>query len=153
MNENNRLVILGPQRILNAMRLANIVQLTQFQRSGAGTASTGKMIDAQFEEVAGTIEWCVDDTLIGKGAGGADAIIMVSPEIEDQAGDMFPDTNYFAGLMPGMKGCTLQLTDMPAPREIISPLAGGATDCLYEKRVTAGWAVRPEAITIISMAY
>jgi hypothetical protein len=43
-------------------------------------------------------------------------------------------------------------TDMAAPREIPTPIAG-AIDVLSEMRSTAGWAVRPEAITILSMAY
>jgi len=150
--DNNRIVILGPQRILGAMQKSNIVQVTQFQRAGAGTAATGQVISAQMESAGDNVVWAYDDTLIGKGAGGTDAIVIVAPEIEKQEGSM-PDTNAFAGLMPSLDACTLQLTDMPAPREIIAPLPGGATDCTYEKRVTPGWAVRPEAITIVSMAY
>lgn len=149
---DNRFVILGPQRILAAMQLSNIVQVTQFQRAGAGTASTGQVVNLQGESAGANVVWVYDDTLIGKGAGGTDAIVIVCPEVEKQEGSS-PDTNAFAGLMPSLDACTLQLTDMPAPREIMSPLAGGATDCLYEKRVTPGWAVRPEAVTIVSMEY
>jgi len=42
---------------------------------------------------------------------------------------------------------------MPAPREIPTPLAGGAIDVLSEWRISSGWGVRPEAITILSAAY
>jgi hypothetical protein len=42
---------------------------------------------------------------------------------------------------------------MAAPREIPTPLAGGAIDVLSEWRVTSGWGVRPECVTILSMQY
>ena len=43
--------------------------------------------------------------------------------------------------------------DMAAPREIPTPLAGGAIDVVFEQRATSGWGIRPEAITVISMQY
>ena len=52
-----------------------------------------------------------------------------------------------------IEACTLQLADMAAPREIPTPLAGGAIDVLSELRITSGWAPRPEAVTIVSMQY
>lgn len=150
---NNRVVILGPQRILAQMQKANIVQLVQFQRAGAGSLSTGGVMDEQMESVGDKIEWAYDDTLIGKGAGGTDAILILSPELEDQSANEGPDTNAFAGLKPNLRDNTLMFTDMPAPRELIAPLPGGATDVTFEKRITPGWAVRPEAITVLSMQY
>lgn len=150
---NNRIVVLGPQRVLAAMQISNIVQLVQFQRAGAGTAATANVVDAQLEHIGDNVEWCYDDTLIGKGAGGTDAIVLVVPELEDQDEQSGPDTNAFAGLRPNLKDNTLQFTDMPAPRELVAPLPGGATDVTFEKRITPGWGVRPEAITIVSMAY
>ena len=98
------------------------------------------------------IDWCYDDTLIGKGAGGTDAILIVMPEVEKPAVSGI-NTNEFAKLTPGLDACTLMFADMVAPREIPTPLPGGAIDVLSEMRSTAGWAVRPEAITILSMAY
>jgi hypothetical protein len=42
---------------------------------------------------------------------------------------------------------------MAAPREIPTPLPGGAMDVLSEMRMTSGWAPRPEAVTVISMTF
>jgi hypothetical protein len=42
---------------------------------------------------------------------------------------------------------------MAAPRELPCPLPGGAIDITSELRATSGWAVRPEALTIISAGY
>jgi hypothetical protein len=97
--------------------------------------------------------WTYDDTLIGKGAGGNDAVIITMPEVEKPKGDGMINTNEFAGLKPGNDACLTMYADQAAPKEITSPLAGGATDVLSEWRITSGWAIRPEAITIASMQY
>jgi hypothetical protein len=97
--------------------------------------------------------WAYDDTLIGAGSGGADAVIICMPEVHKPVGNRTFNTNKFAELAPGLEACTLQLCDMAAPREITVPLAGGAVDTLSEMRITSGWAIRPEAITIVSMTY
>ena len=143
--------ILGPQRVLGLLEY-NVVQLTQFQRVGAGTTSTAGVVKDVLEGNGDEILWCYDDTLIGKGAGGTDLVIIVMPEVEKPEGDEW-NTNEFAMLAPGLVACTLQLCDMAAPREIPTPLPGGAIDVLSEMRVTSGWAPRPEAVTLISMQY
>lgn len=142
--------IVGPQRILGPMQMQNIVQLTQFQRVGAGTHSSAGVVDKQAEDAGYTTSWDYDDTLIGKGAGGADAILLVLTEIETPRGSPI-NTNEFAKLTPNLAATTLQLCDMAAPREIPTPLPGGAIDVLSELRLTCGWAVRPEALTILSI--
>ncbi len=142
--------IVGPQRILGPMQMQNIVQLTQFQRVGAGTHSSAGVIDAQTAEAGYTTSWDYDDTLIGKGSGGADAVLLVLTEIETPKGAPM-NTNEFAKLTPNLSATTLQLCDMAAPREIPTPLPGGAIDVLSELRLTCGWAVRPEALTILSI--
>jgi hypothetical protein len=147
-----RFVFVGPQRTLGAMEYQNIVQLTSYQRVGAGTTSTAGVIKDVLEMNDDEIIWAYDDTLIGKGAGGNDAIIIVMPEVEQPKGARI-NTNEFAKLTPSMEACTLQLCDMAAPKEIPVPLAGGAIDVLAEMRVTSGWGVRPEAVTIVSMQY
>ena len=63
------------------------------------------------------------------------------------------NTNEFARLAPGIDACALMYCDMAAPREIPTPLPGGAIDVLSEWRMTSGWVVRPEAVTLISMVY
>ena len=75
------------------------------------------------------------------------------PEVTKPQGSPGPNTNVFAKLAPGIEACTTMYSDMAAPREIPTPLAGGAIDVLSELRITSGWGVRPEAISILSMQY
>jgi hypothetical protein len=147
-----RFVVVGPQRTLGAMEYQNIVQLTSYQRTGAGSTSTAGVIKDVLEMNDDDIVWAYDDTLIGKGAGGNDAIVIVMPEVEQPKGARI-NTNEFAKLTPSLEACTLMLCDMAAPKEIPVPLAGGAIDVLAEQRCTSGWGVRPEAITIVTMQY
>lgn len=147
-----KFTILGPQRVLGAMEYQNIVQLVQYQRVGAGTNSTAGLVKDVLEQNGDEILWCYDDTLQGRGAGGTDAVIIVMPEVEKPSGGKI-NTNEFARLSPGLDLCTAMYCDMAAPREITTPLAGGAVDVLSELRSTSGWGVRPEAIVIISMQY
>lgn len=146
------ITILGPQRVLGAMEYQNIVQLTQFQRVGAGTATTAGTINAVVEENNDSITWAYDDTLIAKGAGGVDAVLIGVTRLESPRENPI-DTNAFAALAPNLAATGLQLCDMAAPREIPTPLPGGAIDVLAELRITSGWFVRPEALTILSIQY
>ncbi len=147
-----RFVILAPQRVLNAWELQDIVQVVQFQREGAGTASTAATVQLQAGFAGYEVEYQFDDTLIGKGAGGRDAIIITVPEIKKPQRSGI-NTNEFAKLAPGLDACNLMYCDMPAPREIPTPLAGGAIDIISEMRATSGWGARPEATTILSATY
>jgi hypothetical protein len=147
-----KFVFVGPQRTLGAMEYQNIVQLTSYQRVGAGSTSTAGLIKDVLAMNDDDILWGYDDTLIGKGAGGNDAVIVCMPEVEQPKGTRV-NTNEFAKLTPSLEACTLMLQDMAAPKEITVPLAGGAVDVLSEQRITSGWAVRPEALSIISMQY
>lgn len=147
-----RVVIVGPQRTLGAFEYQGIVQLTQFQRVGAGTANVKDLIQSALSGNGDSLTWGYDDTLIGKGAGGADAVLMVVPEISTPT-ESGVNTNEFATLQPSLSATTLQFCDMAAPREIPTPLPGGAIDVLSEWRITSGWAVRPEGVSIISMIY
>jgi len=152
MGIGRKFVFIGPQRTLSQMEYAGIVQLVQFQRVGAGSASTKGTVQEVLMENGDTMIWTYDDTLIGKGAGGTDAVLLVMPEVAKPNGSPY-NTNEFAKLSPGMDAVTLQYADMAAPREIPTPLAGGAIDVLSEWRISSGWAVRPEGVTVISMPY
>jgi hypothetical protein len=147
-----RVVIVGPQRVIGTWQYS-IVQLTTYQRPGAGVDSTAMLIG----DVAGwngdEIEFGFDDTLIGQGAGGTDAVLLVIPEIKVPIVGSQPNTNVFATLQPGLEATTLMLTDLAAPREIPVPIAGGALDVLSEMRATPGWAVRSQGVVIMSMQY
>jgi hypothetical protein len=138
--------------VFAAFEYQNIVQLTQFQRVGAGSTSTAGVVKEVANWNGDEIIWAYDDTLIGKGTGGNDAVLIVMPEVEKPNGGKI-NTNEFAKLAPGLDACTIQLADMSAPREIPTPLPGGAIDIVTEMRITSGWGVRPEAITIASMQY
>lgn len=146
-----KFTILGPQRTLGLFEY-NVVQLTQFQRVGAGTASTKETFESVLQSNGDQVNWCYDDTLIGQGNGGSDLVILSMPEVEQpKVGGV--NTNVFAGLQPSNPTCVTQYCDMAAPREIISPMPGGATDVVSEWRVSSGWAPRPQAVTLISMPY
>ena len=147
-----KFTILGPQQTLGAFEYQNIVQLTQFQRVGGGTATTAGNVKDILETNGDEITWVYDDTLIGKGAGGNDAVVLNMPEVKKPQGSKI-NTNEFAKLAPGIEACALQYCDMAAPREIPTPLPGGAIDVLSEWRITSGWGIRPETITIITMQY
>lgn len=153
LGQQQRVVVLGPQRTLGAMELGMVVQLTSYQRPGGGTGTAA----SQLKDIAGhagiQVDWVYDDTLIGKGAGGTDAVIITVPEIEVPMVNATVNTNEFANLSPSLRATSMMLSDMAAPREIPTPLAGGAIDVLSEMRATSGWALRPEAVTILSMKY
>lgn len=147
-----RFVICGPQRTLGAFEYQNIVQLVQFQREGAGSASTAQTVEAVAKWNGDQVDWVYDDTLIGKGAGGTDAVLIVMPEVKRPTRAK-ANTNIFATLKPGLDACTVQYVDMAAPVEIPTPIPGGAIDVLSEMRISSGWGFRPESITIVSMQY
>ncbi len=144
--------ICGPQRVLGQMAYPNIVQLVQFQREGAGSTTTAGVIKDVLDKNEDKILWLYDDTLIGKGTGGNDAIIITMPEVKKPVGEKI-NTNIFAELAPGIEACTAQYMDMAAPREIPTPIPGGAIDVLMEQRATSGWAIRPQAVLVISAQY
>jgi hypothetical protein len=146
-----KVTILGPQRTLAPMEY-NIVQLVQFQRQGAGTASTRMTIEDVIAGNGDVLEWTYDDTLIGKGANGWDMIVINLPTISRPGGHTI-DTNEFAKVTPNFEGTAVQLCDMVAPREIPTPIPGGAIDVVSELRMTSGWGVRPEALTLLSAQY
>ena len=147
-----KFVFVGPQETMGVFEYQNIVQLVQFQRVGAGSTSTAGVVKDVLTMNGDEIVWSYDDTLKGKGAGGADAVLLVMPEVEKPQGSKI-NTNEFAKLAPGLDACTLQLCDRSAPTEIPTPLPGGAIDIASEMRITSGWAPRPEAVTIVSMVY
>ena len=147
-----KFTFLMPQRIGQQIEYADIVQLVQFQRIGAGTATTAGVVKMIAMENGDEVYWGYDDTLIGKGAGGTDAVLLVMPEVQRPEGGAI-NTNEFAGLTPGMSACTAMYCDMAAPREIPAPRPAGTIDVTSEWRISSGWGIRPEAITIISAPF
>ena len=147
-----RFVFLGPQRIFGLFEYTNIVQLTSYQRPGAGSETTVGVVEQIAKMNGDEVEWAYDDTLIGQGTGGTDMILCVMPEI-DVPNVHTINTNEFGKLSPNFKACCIMYADVAAPVEIPTPLPGGAIDVLSEMRASPGWAVRPEAVTQISMTY
>ena len=149
-----RISILAPQRILSQWTYSGIVNLTQFQRTGAGVMSVTELVADVAQRFGCAVEFGCDDTLINAGAGGnTDLVIINAPEIKKPEENSKINTNEFADLTPGLLSAALMLCDQPAPREIPTPIPGGATDVVSELRSTTGWGLRPEAISLISMQY
>lgn len=148
-----RFVFLLPQRIGALWSYPGIVQLTSYQRPGAGTASISDTVQGVAKELGDEVLFCYDDTLIGQGSGGTDAMLIVMPEIDVPAPNSGPNTNVFGALAPNFRDCVTMYTDMAAPMEIPTPLPGGAIDVMSELRCSPGWAVRPESIEIVSITY
>lgn len=149
----NRLVVISPQREFLQFAYANIVQVTSYQRPGAGTATTGAVVKDTASASGDDFEWYFDDTLIGQGAGNGDPILLTTPEIE--APDMPGiNTNEFgAGMKPQMKAVNLMYADMAAPMKIPTPTPDGAITEIQEQRVTSGWCIRPQGITLLNGQY
>lgn len=148
-----RIAVLAPQRVYLQWELQGVVQLTSYQRDGAGVATTGEMVRNIAEKVGLEVDFAVDDTLINAGSGGnTDAIVIVMPEVKKPVTQKV-NTNEFAELAQGLAATTIQLCDMVAPREIPTPMPYGVTDVMQEMRVTPGWALRPECVTILSAAF
>jgi len=146
-----RIVVLGPQEAIGLMAY-QVVSVTQFQRPGAGSNSILGTVATVAGWQGDEIIYVVDDTLIGKGAGGNDLIIITAPEIKiPESGE--PDTNEFAKLAPGITAANLMYCDMAAPREIPTPIPDGGIDVVSELRATTGWNIRPEATTLLSVQY
>lgn len=148
----NKIVIVSPQRVGVQLGYANIVQVVQYQRPGAGTSTTAEVVNEVAKEWGDTVEWYYDDTLIGKGAGGSDAVILTIPEIEQ------PDvpginTNVFADTNPNIKAVNVMYADMAAPTKIPTPVPDGGITEVQELRISCGWGIRPEGLYILNMPY
>lgn len=148
----SRFVIASPQREFLTLEMAAIVQVTSYQRPGGGTNTVAGAIQKIAEEAGDSIEWVYDDTLIGKGAGGTDMVIMTIPEIEVPT-MQDPNTNIFGKLQPSTQAVNTQYADVAAPIKTITPIPDGGLTQKLEMRATAGWCWRPQGLTLISMPY
>jgi len=149
-----RLVFLAPQRFIQQISYGGIVSLTQFQRIGAGVETAAGLVETVASWAGGDdVSFAADDTLIGQGYGGTDAIILIAPELKIPKANARINTNVFAELTPNTTATSLMLCDVAAPTEIPTPLPDGGITTLYTMRSTSGWGIRPEGMTIISAAY
>ena len=149
-----RLVFLAPQRFISQISYSGVVSLTQFQRIGAGVDTAAGLVETVAKWAVGDeVSFAVDDTLIGQGAGGTDAILLIAPELNIPKANSQINTNIFATLTPNTTATSLMLTDVSAPTEIPTPIADGGITTLYTMRSTSGWGLRPEAMYLLSAAY
>lgn len=150
--QKGKIIILSPQRVFVQFQLANVVQITTYQRPGAGTATTAELIQKVAKDAGYDIEWYYDDTLEGKGAGGADAVLLTMPEIETPA---IPgiNTNEFGQTQPHLNAVNLMYTDMAAPMKIPTPTPDGALTEIQRIRASCGWCVRPQGLYVLSLPY
>lgn len=153
LGQGREIVVCGPQRVLGALEYQSIIQLTSFQRPGVGSDAVRGGLSSILGQNGDNLKWVYDDTLIGKGDGGTDAVIVTMPEVNKPKIMSKFNTNAFAELSPSLMANNLQLTDVAAPIEIPTPIPGGAIDIVSEMRITSGWCLRPEALTIVSMPY
>lgn len=152
MGMGQEFTICAPQRLLGFLEYPDIVQLTQFQREGAGSATVKGLFEDILQKNGDIIRWQYDDTLIGKGSGGTDLVVITMPTVKKPTRSGI-NTNIFASFTPGNNACAVMYGDMAAPREITTPMPGGMVDVLSEWRLSPGWMVRTEAITLLSAAF
>ena len=149
-----RLVFLAPQRFIAQISYSGVVQLTQFQRVGAGVETAAGVVESVAKWAGGDdVSFAVDDTLIGAGSGGTDLVLLVAPELKKPKANASINTNAFADLTPNITSTAIMLCDMAAPKEIPTPIADGGITTLYTLRSTSGWQIRPEALTLLSASY
>lgn len=146
-----RICILGPQRIIGTMQLQNIVQVTSYQRPGAGSATSAQVVKVVSKEFDIDIEWAYDDTLLNQGGANIDYVLIGVPEA---AVPRMPgiNTNEFNMLKPNQTGMILQYADVAAPVETTTPIPEGL-DVVSQMRISSGWVPRGQALTIASIPY
>lgn len=149
--------VLMPQRVLGYLRRSSVIKLTSgIQRDGGGVHTIEGRIQAVATSPNGniSINFYVDDTLIGKGAGGSDAVVMCYPGFPDTPDDIY-NTDALAALPNSIQEMVAMYTAHSQPMEIESPAVDGSQGVYttYHTKVTPGWALRPEAVTILSLPY
>jgi hypothetical protein len=149
------IVILGPQRIINAMVTAKIVKLTSFQRQGSGSASAGvsaKLQGDQADFAGYNLDYQVDDTLMNSGPSGSDIVIFTIPSM-DVPGAKFNTNEFGANSQPQMKSINKMYIDAPLPREIQVPISGGATELTQISNISSGVCLRGQATNVLYVPY
>jgi hypothetical protein len=146
-----RVVFIGPQRIIGTLQLQNIVQVTSYQRPGAGTATSAQVVKKVADEFDIEIVWAYDDTLIGAGSGGSDAVLMLVPEAVTPKVPGI-NTNEFATLTPMTDAMTMQYANVVAPIEVTTPIVEGV-DVTSSMRISSGVAWRGQAVTVLNVPY
>lgn len=149
----SKVVVVGPQRIFLQLATAAVVQITSYQRPGAGAATTGTMIKDIVGADGSTFDWVFDDTLISKGANGSDVVLLTIPEIELPRQTPINTNVFGASMTPQMRAVNTMYADMAAPIEISTPVPDDAISTVYQLRITSGWNLRPQGLYILDLPY
>jgi len=150
----NEIKLIGPQRVILALQMQMIIQTTSYQRPGAGTATTAQTIENVAGEFGNKISWWMDDTLIGKGTGGADMVILTIPELEvPNLPGLTINTGAFNEMQPAMKAVNVMYADMAAPMKIPTPVPDGGITEVQEIRCSSGWNLRSAGLYLLSIPY
>jgi hypothetical protein len=146
----NEIVVISPQQEFLQFAYANIVQVTAYQRPGAGTATTGEVVRVVAKESGDEFSWHFDDTLIGQGTAGGDPIILTMPEIGVPSIPGIDAAVFNGAPIPKMNAVNLMYLDMAAPMKIPTPTPDGAITEIHETRGTSGWCIRAPGLYILS---
>lgn len=149
---SGRVVFISPQRVGMQFSVRNIVQVTSYQRPGAGTETTMGVTANVLRDAGYTMEWYYDDTLIGKGAGGSDMVLLTMPEIQVPTMPGI-NTDEFGRVRPSLNAVNLMYADMAAPMRVTTPIPDGGVTEIQRLRASCGWCVRPQGLFQISMPY
>ncbi len=148
-----RVVFTGPQRILSYMEMQQIVQITSYQRAGGGS----KTVVGTMKDIAGganvEFEWTYDDTLEGKGSGGADMVVLAVPKIDTPSIPGINTNEFGAEIQPKINAVNIMYADMAAPMKIPTPVPDGGITEVQELRITSGWCIRPQGLYLLSIPY
>lgn len=147
-----KIVILSPQREFLRFQTSQVVQVTSYQRPGGGTNTVANSAQKILEEAGYQVTWAYDDTLIGKGAGTTDAVLICIPEVEVPYDDTL-NTNIFGKMQPATKAVNVMYTDVAAPIKTMTPIPDGGVTQVLEQRFSAGWCWRPQGLTIVAMPF
>lgn len=148
-----RVVFNGPQRILSYMEMQQIVQITAYQRAGGGS----KTVVGTMKDIASganvEFEWTYDDTLEGKGSGGADMVVLAVPKIDTPSIPGINTNEFGAEIQPKINAVNVMYADMAAPMKIPTPVPDGGITEVQELRITSGWCIRPQGVYLLSIPY
>lgn len=146
-----RVVILAPQRVLGLMA-SRVVELTSYQRPGAGSASITQSIIDVMKGSNVEVIFAPDDSLKGRGTNNTDAVVLTIPELPDMGAQGAFDTNIFGDEYESQeRGCNALFVDRDLPAEITGPIGAEGTDLVSFMSSTAGWSLRGEATAILSV--
>jgi len=100
------------------------------------------------------ISFHFDDTLIGKGANGADMVILTTPELNvPDLPNLSVNTGAFNEMEPAMKAVNVMYADMAGPMNIPTQVPDGGITTVKEIRCSSGWNLRSQGLYLLSLPF